>query len=613
MAVPEIPNIRKKGLKSAYAPNGEHKDVIYFATDTGELLLNNVPYANDIPEGGSEGQILMYAGPRQVKWATIEGSDAVTENTYAYGVEWTKNQSSPILTRIGNLSLHKTLPIQSKLKGCVATVDGQIKYWLRYNNWFLKETKEDNITVDSPEFASSNDLTKINIPEITNKGYCVGTGVTLIDSSNNFKATGFIKSVSEKQLAGGKKQLTIEWIKNNATSDFFTNGGTMVLGSNLTGKDGVVKVYVPEFYIKSKNIGNKKQVLISEKKIDSSWEKQPACLVDAYHCTLWRGEPNSESDFYTDGLETNTLVSVSHNFQESYKGGVYNGDSTGNTHPISDSCYAKPITGLSRENARTYAQNQRAEGGNGHLLTYKEWKNIFYWLYVIEYANFNVKDVYSADIDGYKAGGLFRNYTIDSFTALTTKFSMPEIFAQCGSTDIFANTSCSSKLTFSVDDVSYTLPINRYRGFEDICMEFGTMLDGIVINGTNADSTFNIYINDSSDQSANSDDVTQLTLLGAQSGGEASIKEFTLGDTAELLPLDADSSATVTTHKCSLFTADDFGPSANKYGIYVQGGCKNIGNDTGLATMDCTTDITDPDVWSYGFRTVVNIDPIENV
>jgi len=29
--------------------------------------------------------------------------------------------------------------------------------------------------------------------------------------------------------------------------------------------------------------------------------------------------------------------------------------------------------------------------------------------------------------------------------------------------------------------------------------------------------------------------------------------------------------------------------------------------------MDCTTDITDPDVWSYGFRTVVNIDPIENV
>lgn len=612
MAVPEIPNIRKKGLKSAYAPNGEHKDVIYFATDTGEVLLNGSPYANDIPEGGSEGQVLMYAGPRQVKWATIEGSDVVTENTYAYGVEWEKDQSSPALTRIGNLSLHKTLPIQSKLKGCVATIDGQIKYWLKSNNWYLKEDNSANIIVENPEFDSSSDLTKINIPEFTT-GYFIGTCVVLIDSNSRYQAAGFIKSISEKQIVGARKQLTIEWHKNSATSEFFTNGGIMVLGSNLSGKDGVVKVYVPEFYIKSRNIGNKRQVLISEKKIDNSWEKQPACLVDAYHCTLWKGTPNSESGIYTDKLESNTLVSIAYNFGEDYKGGVYNSNSQpGDTDPITDSWLAKPITGITRETARTYAQNQRSEGGNGHLLTYKEWKNIFYWLYVIEFANFNVKLSYSADINGYKTGGLFKNYTVDTLTTLMNTITGDgnTIFAQCGLTNAYGNNSCSTKINISAG----TLPLNRYRGFEDICLEFGTMLDGIVINGLNTDNTFNIYINNSSDQSTNSDDVSTLSLLGTQEAGESYIKEFTLGDTAELLPLTHDSVTTTSTHKCSMFTADDMNkPDKNKYGVYVNDGCKNIGNDTGLAAIDTTVNITDPNVWTYGFRTVVNIDPIENV
>lgn len=39
------------------------------------------------------------------------------KNLLAYGVEWDSTNSSPVLTRIGNMSLHKSLPIQSALRG----------------------------------------------------------------------------------------------------------------------------------------------------------------------------------------------------------------------------------------------------------------------------------------------------------------------------------------------------------------------------------------------------------------------------------------------------------------------------------------------------------------
>lgn len=38
------------------------------------------------------------------------------KNLLAYGVEWDSTNSSPVLTRIGNMSLHKSLPIQSAFK-----------------------------------------------------------------------------------------------------------------------------------------------------------------------------------------------------------------------------------------------------------------------------------------------------------------------------------------------------------------------------------------------------------------------------------------------------------------------------------------------------------------
>lgn len=55
----------------------------------------------------------------------------------SYGVEWDTSVSNPACTRVGNPLLHKSLPIQSALKGCIA-VGKKIKYYLNPNDWTQK-------------------------------------------------------------------------------------------------------------------------------------------------------------------------------------------------------------------------------------------------------------------------------------------------------------------------------------------------------------------------------------------------------------------------------------------------------------------------------------------
>lgn len=55
----------------------------------------------------------------------------------SYGVEWDTSVSNPDCIRVGNPLLHKSLPVQSALKGCIA-VGKEIKYYLNPNDWTQK-------------------------------------------------------------------------------------------------------------------------------------------------------------------------------------------------------------------------------------------------------------------------------------------------------------------------------------------------------------------------------------------------------------------------------------------------------------------------------------------
>lgn len=103
-----------------------------------------------IPAGGTPGQILVNTGNGTAKWQDNQGGGGGTidytglEDIYSYGVEWDTTVADPALTRIGNPLLHKSLPIQSQYKGCVAN-NGVVNYYLDPNDWSKKITGEDSV------------------------------------------------------------------------------------------------------------------------------------------------------------------------------------------------------------------------------------------------------------------------------------------------------------------------------------------------------------------------------------------------------------------------------------------------------------------------------------
>ena len=67
------------------------------------------------------------------------------EDQYAYGVliDFTEGKSSPDLKRIGNMELHRTLPVQSQYKGCIWDyMNQEIVYYLNPENWNLAVNDE---------------------------------------------------------------------------------------------------------------------------------------------------------------------------------------------------------------------------------------------------------------------------------------------------------------------------------------------------------------------------------------------------------------------------------------------------------------------------------------
>lgn len=126
-----------------------------------------------IPAGGTVGQILVNNGDGTAEWQDNQGGGGGIDYTglediYSYGVEWDSTVSDPTLTRIGNPLLHKSLPIQSQYKGCVAN-GGVVNYYLDPNDWSKK--------VDgSPSVLDGTDGTvRVHIPKFYGKSGVEGT------------------------------------------------------------------------------------------------------------------------------------------------------------------------------------------------------------------------------------------------------------------------------------------------------------------------------------------------------------------------------------------------------------------------------------------------------
>lgn len=77
-----------------------------------------------------------------------------------YGVKGDFTSKDYKLTRVGNLDLHRTLPIQAKLKRFVENADGSVKYYLGANDSRKKDSgaaavidsTDGNVMLDKPEY-----------------------------------------------------------------------------------------------------------------------------------------------------------------------------------------------------------------------------------------------------------------------------------------------------------------------------------------------------------------------------------------------------------------------------------------------------------------------------
>lgn len=98
-------------------------------------------------------KIKLEYGDISTEWSPAWEDIPDLEERYAYGVEWDTASSSPDGVRVGNMQLHRELPIQSKLRSVILDNNGGIKNYLNNSNWGNIDTEylTESIMTEIPE------------------------------------------------------------------------------------------------------------------------------------------------------------------------------------------------------------------------------------------------------------------------------------------------------------------------------------------------------------------------------------------------------------------------------------------------------------------------------
>lgn len=366
-----------------------------------------------IPEGNvtkiedKEGNIL---------WASI--------NKLAYGVRWDSvNQATTACERIGNLELHKTLPIQSRFKVCIHK-GKEIQYYCNPNNSRFVDFDNDNNKDEINDVVfnikdrdvlgnifwfGNNSQGAISLDdESTNNYYMIVTDARFLDYRWLY---AYVKiTASDENIYIGRiikidvstKQATIELSQDLDNVQPFTN---IELGCSINGYDGEIGVDTGgKFYqwsVDNDGAGNEvwqslyKCVPYAREIKRHIIGIDRACVLDvAFNDTKWG---------WIGSLEANTAVNVI-NYHTNLRGGA--NDSNWDKYLGVDSfrCQlGKARTYLYVSNMRSYSQ--KTDGGQ---MLYKQIWEAIVWSYVIEYADFDVKKAYNSKLttEGYHQGGL---------------------------------------------------------------------------------------------------------------------------------------------------------------------------------------------------------------
>lgn len=115
--------------------NGKASKTFKWITNIGDAVADNthmVVFSS--PKTGTSTstihKIKLEYGDISTEWSPAWEDIPDLEERYAYGVEWDTASSSPDGVRVGNMQLHRELPVQSKMRRCLLDRDGGVKEYL---------------------------------------------------------------------------------------------------------------------------------------------------------------------------------------------------------------------------------------------------------------------------------------------------------------------------------------------------------------------------------------------------------------------------------------------------------------------------------------------------
>ena len=554
--------------------------------------------------------------------SSSQSGESILDYMLAYGVEWTLGQDNPEITRIGNMQLHKTLPIQSNMKGCIVQNGNKVMYYLGENSWKERAipvevncsftiSKSDirNITIEFPTSIEEDFISK----QSTIDFWWLRTGITsghnaflgLRDSQQTDTVIyGKVFAINSRGDGLTPTSIMLRFDEDYDASNFSAN--KIYIGSNLSGYDGEVKVEVPEFGIKSYTIGDKARVFITPTYIDGSYTIQKKAYVSANRVTILNTVPGNAG--YLSTLPQNSAISVVNN--EGYCRGGNNREAYDNylDTDIFRTDLGTPRTKLNRATMRSYARLS-----NNEILNYIQYKNIFYWLYVIEYANFNCQVAYTSELttEGYHKGGMGQGITtMQQWGNYNNNYPI----TPCGYAINLGNKSGIKALVIpqfsytgadgsTSTQVAQTMYVPRWRGLNNLFGDIFTDLDGIIIQGDTTGNNKKIFItNDPSSYGDSTSNIKNMILAGYQINVVGYIKEFDLGTQANIFPIEMGES--FTKGKCDYSYV---GENNTTLRTLLMGGAASYGTVDGVVCFNSAESVSSSGN-GIGFYTIKEID-----
>lgn len=301
--------------------------------------------------------------------------------------------------------------------------------------------------------------------------------------------------------------------------------------AKLDGTDGQVMVEIPAHYRKFEVDGTKFRCLLSEHALPG-FHLVPLAYRSAYEAAVDRTVS-----------ATPKLASVV-NTSTAFRGGNNDASKDGTFKSL----IGMPATVISLTNFRKYARNRGNAGKNGagwNCDVYEVQKTCW-WLYAVEYANFNCQLAYNAEptSEGYKQGGLSQGVTNLSNWDLFGYYPV----IPCGVTNTLGNKTGVVEYTVKKDDTgtnTQTLSVPSYRGLENPFGHVWSWTDGCKCNiqpdASGGLSEFFVCTDPAKYQDS---DYTDYEKRGDLPRKEGYVKIMMVGEYGENMPVEVGASST---------------------------------------------------------------------